>query len=45
MYMPNRRGKNKKTNTDGDVCKTEETYLKKHQEKNRDRDVSQQKKT
>jgi hypothetical protein len=46
MYMPYRReNKNKKTNTDGDVCKTEEKYLKKHQEKNRDRYVSQQKKT
>ena len=40
MYMPNRRRKN----TDGDVCKTEEKYLKKHQEKNTDGDVSQQKK-
>ena len=45
MYMPNRRGKKQKPITDGDVCKTEEKYLKRHQEKNTDGDVSQPKKT
>ena len=45
MYMPNRRGKKQKPITDGDVCKAEEKYLKRHQEKNTDGDVSQPKKT